>query len=172
MGRRGRPKGKGTKTIPKQYDLSEDLQDIGNDLIRKYHPSLATASIAYLFVNKEIKHKGKLVGGQARTCSKLVKAISTYDFVIVISYPTWQKLEERQRLALLDHELEHCFVSETDEGDIKYSILPHDYEEFSSILDRHGLWNGGLEALGAVVKKSIGKENKVEKDTDELELDD
>jgi hypothetical protein len=64
-------------------------------------------------------------------------------FLITISAPIWDKLKknpDRQR-ALVDHELMHCHSEIDDEsGEVKLSILSHDFEGFNKEMERHGLW--------------------------------
>lgn len=159
-----------TKTEPTQFDHSETLKDMAKALLPKYHDSLIQANIAYLFKNKEITRGGKKVLATAEKCSAKVKAISDYDFVIVVAYPTWNDLTDKQKLAVLDHELEHCLITEDDEGNMKCQILSHDVEEFINIINRHQLYREDLVALGRVITKVTKKEENelgVEDDNEE-----
>ena len=180
MGRRGRPKGSGKqiKQIPTQFDHSDTLKEMAKELIAQHHPHLVNAEIAYLFKNKEIKSGGKTVIGTAKKYSKEVKAISGFDFGIVISYPSFQELTDKQKYAVLDHELTHCLISEDEQGETTYSILRHDVEEFLSIIDRHSLYLEDLKALGRVMENTgcCGGEScdcceQEEATEDEIDLD-
>lgn len=165
---RGRPKGSGkgmqTKAVPVQYDLcGEPVQDLAKNLISKYHSHLVNANIAFLWKNKEITQKGKNIGATAEKASAKLKALSGHDFVITISYPTWQKLSDTAHLALLDHELSHCFLDDDDEtGETKYSILSHDTEMFNSEVERWGLWRTELVKTAASMEIAQGKNISVE----------
>lgn len=149
-------KGKSTKAVPTQFDPAEEVEKIAKKLIPKYHSHLANCKIAYLFKNKKMKSKGREVVATAEKISKKQHALSGYHFLITTSYPTWKDLSDKQRLAVVDHELEHCFVEDDDKtGEPKYSILPHDVEEFGAIIKRHGLYTTNLVRIGRVVEDAL-----------------
>jgi predicted metallopeptidase len=141
------------QAIPIQFDPAEEVEKIAKRLIPKYHSHLVNSKIAYLFKNKEMKSKGRLIVATAKKISKEMTTLSGYNFLIVVSYPTFRDLNDDQKLAVIDHELEHCFVDEDPKtGDPVYSILPHDVEEFSSIIRRHGLYTTDLVKVGMVIE--------------------
>ena len=144
-----------TKEEPEQFDFCEDeIKNLAEELITNYHPSICEAKIAYLWNSKEMKRSGQTVIGKAKKCSKDVKAISSYDFIITLSFPTWNTLTDKQKKAALDHELTHCSIDITGE-EPKVEIVPHDVEEFLEIIDRHNLYKEDLVALGRIVKKKL-----------------
>jgi hypothetical protein len=115
-----------------------------------------------------MKSKGRDIAATAEKVSAKHKTLSGFDFVITVAAPTWQRLDDSIRLAVMDHELEHCWIEETDSGELKYKILPHDVEEFGSIIMRHGLYTVNLVKLGKVVENAlvpddISKKKKVVK---------
>lgn len=147
------PPQKTVKRIPVQYDPAETVEELAKELIAENHPHLANVSIAYLFKNKPIKAKGREVAATAEKASDKHRALHGYRFLITVSYPMWQELEDPIKRAVIDHELEHCWVEDDDKtGETKYKILPHDVEEFGSIILRHGLYTTNLVKLGSVVE--------------------
>jgi len=173
------------RTAPVQFDPAEEVEKIAKKLIPKYHSHLATSRIAYLFKSKKIKSKGREVVATAKTIGKEMHALSGYHFLITTAYPTWKALSDKQKLAVVDHELEHCFVEDDEKtGEPKYSILPHDVEEFGVIIKRHGLYTTDLVRIGHVVEdalenlekktivKKVGKPESEEVEDDEDEDDD
>ena len=177
-------KGKSTQAVPVQFDPADEVEQLAKRLIPKYHSHLASAKLAYLFKNKSIKSKNREVVATAKTIGKDMHALSGYDFLITTAYPTWQELSDKQKLAVIDHELEHCFVEDDEKtGDTKYSILPHDVEEFGSIIKRHGLYTTDLVRIGRVVEdaleniekktviKKVGKPDEEVEEDDEIEID-
>lgn len=148
------PKAKSTiKAVPVQFDPAEEVEKLAKRLIPKHHTHLVNAKIAYLFKNKEMKSKGKIVVATAKKVSKEMTTLSGYNFLITVAYPTWRDLSDDQKLAIVDHELEHCLVDEDAKtGETKYLIIPHDVEEFSSIIRRHGLYTTDLVRIGMVIE--------------------
>lgn len=151
-----------TKSVPTQFDLADDdLVELANKLIAKNHTHLASCKMAYLYKNKPMKLKGVEVAATAEKVPTKHRSLSGYHFIITIAYPTWQELDDKIRLAVLDHELEHCFVEDDEKtGEPKYSVLPHDVEEFSTIIRRHGLYTKDLVRIGHVVQDALESLNK------------
>jgi hypothetical protein len=124
---------------------------IGAVLVDAIHTNLANAKIGYVF-RKDIKRRGQCVWGQASKVGGKLAHFSHLDFLIEINWERWKLLDQTRRVALLDHELTHCGVEETEEGE-KFVLVPHDIEEFDSIARRWGIWRPQLahfaDALGA-----------------------
>lgn len=156
------------KQMPTQFDRADSVEEIAQDLISKYHSHLVNAKIAYLFKNKSIKRGGKEVIATSEKCGPKVKALAEYDFIITVAYPTYNDLTDKQKIAVIDHELEHCFVDEGPDGSPKFKIVTHDVEEFNCIIRRHGLWKSDLVKVG----KTIGDKSEVIEDDDDEEEDD
>lgn len=100
------------------------------------------------------KAKGGTVSlGKARKVGLVDKLLSGVDFIIVLNWSAWQKLDDAKRRALLDHELTHCEMAFDDDGQPVTSIRKHDVEDFTAIVERHGSWTGGMEELESTLKK-------------------
>lgn len=69
-------------------------------------------------------------------------------FWIEIAADLWEDLTNAQRIALVDHEICHLHVGETDDGEYEMVIREHDVEEFDEVVRRHGLWTDDLWQLG------------------------
>lgn len=167
---RGRPKGSGkqVKAVPVQYDpCGEIVEDMAKELIPKYHSHLVNCEIAYLFKNKGITVRGRSAAATAEKCSPKVKALCNYDFLITICFEDWNNLSDAQKWAVLDHELEHCWVEEDDSGETKCKILPHDFEDFGSILQRHGLYSHTAVKLKHVMDTVPGDHGEIDIDSPE-----
>lgn len=142
------------------YDAPE-VRQIAEDLIPKYHQHLIDfdVKIRYVFIDKTPKNKGREVWGTCRKVSNLNAFLADGDdscepfFVITISQDVWDVLPHDKRIALVDHELCHTLAEanqkeDDDEADpVKLSTVPHDLEEFSCIVRRHGLWRDDIEAF-------------------------
>jgi predicted metallopeptidase len=129
------------------YWKSEEIADIAEQLIASYHEHLAGETIIYLFRSEHSEEKGKITLGKARKITGLNAFLATKPieeepveppvlYVIEIAYDTWLKLTGPQRIALVDHELQHI----TPDG-----LRAHDVEEFRAIVARHGMWKPDLK---------------------------
>jgi hypothetical protein len=143
------PKDKQTKKIPLQFDNAKEAQELVERLIPKYHPHLADAKIKCLFRNQVVKRAGgKIIIATAEKCTAKFKFLTKLDFIISICYLTWRDLSDKQRMAIMDHELCHCIADEDEEtGEILYKVIPHDFEDFLSVVEKYGAYLPSLENL-------------------------
>ena len=164
------------------YSNAPEVEEIAYDLIPKYHQHLIDFSVRvrYAFVDKAPKSKGTEVWGTCRKVSGLnafLEGQSTESdpfFVITISKDVWDILSHEHRVALVDHELCHAFAEakqQKDDADsdddmetdnpVKLSTVPHDLEEFSCIVRRHGLWRDSIkDFVEAALKKRSDEPNE------------
>lgn len=171
----------------KYFDAPE-VAEIAEGLIAKYHQHLIDYSvrIRYIFVDKTPNSQGKEVWGTCRKISGLNAYLEGENpdgdpfFVITISKDIWDILPPDKKLALVDHELCHAWAEvkqqkeeaesdsdlETD-NPVKLSVKPHDLEEFSCIVRRHGFWREDIEAFVEAALK--GKEQTDEENTEDDE---
>ena len=123
--------------------ISEEYSDIAAKLIKK-EPLLADirqseATIVYLSSDKEKKSKGKTVFGECEKIPDKYKWAIPADFTITIYEPNVITFTKEQIEILLFHELLHVGIDIQNDGTEKYSVKPHDIEEFRTIIDRYGL---------------------------------
>lgn len=171
----------------KYFDAPE-VAEIAEGLIAKYHQHLIDYSvrIRFIFVDKTPNSQGKEVWGTCRKISGLNAYLEGENpegdpfFVITISKDIWDILPPDKKLALVDHELCHAWAEvkqqkeeaesdsdlETD-NPVKLSVKPHDLEEFSCIVRRHGFWREDIEAFVEAALK--GKEQTDEENTEDDE---
>jgi Putative phage metallopeptidase len=160
---------KRNQEVPEMVMLREadEVRDIAREVIAAVpdHAALADVRIEYVFRDKAPRSKGRIVLGRARKITglnayladKRIRALSTPSpfFVVEISEDTWQGLSPAQRRALVDHELCHCRVEVDDDGEVVLSTRGHDFEEFASIIRRHGLWSTAAETVAAAVCEQL-----------------
>lgn len=164
-----------------KYFEAPEVEEVAEGLIEKYHQHLIdyNVKIRYVFVDKTPTSKGKEVWGTCRKVSGLNAYLEGGSpdgdsfFVITISKEIWNVLPDDKRLALVDHELCHAWAEvkqkEEDEENqeeqiesenpVKISIKPHDLEEFSCIVRRHGLWREDIQDFVEAALKSKSKES-------------
>ena len=141
------------------YTRAPEVALIAKQLIEDVpeHQDLDAAHIEYVWRDQHAKEKGRAVLGKARKVSGLNGyLINGGDlFVIEIAEDTWKQLDEKQRIALVDHELCHLRVDFDDDGEPKLSLRGHDLEEFAGIVERHGLWASDVAAFGSAVAEQL-----------------
>jgi predicted metallopeptidase len=134
-------------TSKKEYTYSPEAERIGRDLINDYHTHLSTCRVEFVFVSETPVAKGKEVWGRARKITGINAFLGAKDdpedyFVIELARPIWNRLDDKQKRALVDHELCHCDRNEETGGLI---MVSHDVEEFSGVIVRHGLWRHDVQ---------------------------
>ena len=122
--------------------MNEHYAEIGANLILN-EPLLdyirqSEATIVYLSSDKEKKSKGKTVFGECEKVADKNKWAIPCDFTITVFEPNCVGFTEDQIRILLFHELLHIGIEFAEDGTEKYSIRPHDYEDFKTIIDRYG----------------------------------
>ena len=99
--------------------------------------------IAYLSSYEEKRKNGREILGECVLVKEQYKWCVPYDFMIIIYEPNCFDLNRKQKRILIMHELMHVGV-DPDGDDIKFKIVPHDVEEFWTIINRYGLtWDIG-----------------------------
>lgn len=138
--------------MAKEFLLATDeVGPIARGAIDDWHPHLGPIRIEYVFVLDAPRKNGKVLWAQAKKIGGLNAWLAQEKlgeqpepaefFVIEVVKQIWDQLDEKSRLALLDHELSHCWVD--DNG--KLSIQAHDLEEFNAVVRRHGLWRDDVQ---------------------------
>lgn len=133
------------------WQVDKEVLDMAQDLIYEHHEDLYTARIGFLFRGTAPKSKGRYTYGKAGKVSSKWAALigdeeETLDFVIWLAHDKWEELELKQKKALLDHELQHCYM---EDGQAK--MRGHDLEEFAVIVQRHGLWNHEIKKMAHAI---------------------
>lgn len=128
-----------------------EVTELVEETIRKHHTRLLDARIGVLMREEATKSNGRVVLGKASLVNAqwLPLLKQELDFVIWFAADYWYGvLDERQKVALVDHELCHCVF---DEETHKAKMRGHDVEEFVEIVQRHGSWDAGLQAMSAAI---------------------
>jgi hypothetical protein len=125
--------------------------------MRAHHTDLAAqdARLCILMRSPAATRRGKTVLGTAAKASAKDCALLGEDvqFIITLSQDDWKVMPDRQKRALLDHELCHCRAEVDDDGETKWSLAGHDIEEFTDILKRHGAWNDSIVQVVEVLQQ-------------------
>lgn len=124
-------------------ELSDKYKSIAAELIlqRKDLAHLQGVRIAFLASDQEKKRNGRVIFGECRKVSPQYAWCCPYDFMITVYEPntTEYGFDDDLFRILIWHELLHCGVEDTDAG-MKFSLVPHDVEDFNKIIDETGLY--------------------------------
>lgn len=125
-----------------KFEPAPEVEKIARDLIAKYHGHLINAKIKYLFRRGPWTSQKRETLGKATKVSGVNQYLTGLDFIIMINIEVWDQLNDKEKIALVDHELEHCC-----EEDGKYFIQGHDVEDFLAVIKRNGFWTPDLRKI-------------------------
>lgn len=165
--------------MPIIYRPAPEVAAIAEKLIEQYHQHIKdfNVRVEYVFQDK-IQMKGdNEVWGTCRKITNLNAYLASNEqssgdpfFVISIAEPVWEILPEKERMALVDHELCHTAAEYQEKDDeepvVKLAIKPHDMEEFACIVRRHGMWRDSIKEFidNARADKLLEEEDEEEDD--------
>ena len=121
--------------------LNEEYAMIAQELIDT-EPVLeyiknSQVSIAYLGSEHKKVENSKIIHAQCEKVQEKYKWGIPADFTITVFEPNVRGFSDEQMKILIFHELLHIHIRYQD-GEEKYSINPHDIEDFRYIIDRFG----------------------------------
>lgn len=116
---------------------SRDLEKNANKIIKKlpelnYIPDF-NIKIGYVKSFERKTKSGKATYADCRKVSEVYSAYLPFDFIITFYEMNIGHLSENQLKILMWHELMHIGI-----GNRGFTIVPHDIEDFYSIIDVHG----------------------------------
>lgn len=122
------------------------VRDVAKPIIASHYPELHGIDIVYVFRDKAMREKGKIVAGTMEVKRGLdamlyYQAADSGDhqfFLMKIARDIWDDADPDFREYLVDHELAHTAVERVN-GIRQLSIVPHDIEEFGVVIQRHGV---------------------------------
>ena len=121
--------------------LNEEYAEIAQALIDSeealQYIKGSQVSIAYLSSDLKKRDSGRIVHAQCELVSDKYKWGIPADFMITVFDPNVLGFSDEQMKILLFHELLHVHIDYKD-GEEKYSVNPHDLEDFKYIIDRFG----------------------------------
>lgn len=138
----------------RHYVLEKDVEE----LVEKIHPHLRAAKIVVLQKPKAGKRHGRVLITQTKRASEATAAllkdeIGPLHYVIEIGKDAWDTLSQERKKVVLDHALCYCAGQDPDKG--TWKLRGPDVEEFTQIIERHGLWTGELEIFSKEAAKQL-----------------
>lgn len=152
------------------WRAEDDVLELAQDIIKNHRQDLTTTEIVYIFREKAGKKAGKTIIATARKVAAKENVVHSFEgkpdviFVIEIGADAWTELSPEQKRAVMHHELCHCGFEESESGDLVPSIIPHDIEEFSAVVETHGFYM--KDVVDFATKILNMKEQKIEKKSD------
>ena len=139
----------------KSYSLAPDADTAITNIQTEYHLNLDGVTVTALFVfdldatEPILKHQGYPAAAVVRITPVRDRALGIADATVVIDRSTWLTLSQRQRDALVDHELTHLNRVLDEDTQLplcdavdrpKLAMRRHDLQIgiFTEILERHG----------------------------------
>lgn len=145
--------------MSKTFSQAPDVSNLIEHVQAEYHEDLGDVTVAALFAFDSesslpvLKHQGYGAGAVVRITPLKDRALGMADATIVVDRAGWLALSQRQRVALLDHELTHLTVKTEEEegakdpvpvydalGRPKLLMRKHDHQFgwFDEVAQRHG----------------------------------
>ncbi len=151
-----------------EFEKADEAEQIANELIPECPVHLLDARILYLFTTQKRRKDDKVVLGSSAKMAALPRFLSSgltaveegFDFLILFGADEWKDLTLAQRRALVDHELCHCYFG-FNKGERVWRLRGHDVEEFSAVIERHGLWKSDVRAFSVRVADIVGEQLKL-----------
>jgi NADH:ubiquinone oxidoreductase subunit len=148
-------------------EAKPEVIEMARRIIAEDHIELRRSNIAFVMKSDGTDSQGSRkrrktpfkTWAQAAKIPAKYDALMDFEFLIWIQEEIWDQLSHEQREALIDHELCHCGYNENDVP----TMIPHDFEEFSCVIERHGLWRKSLLEMGKAAEKYIQQEAKFDK---------
>ncbi|NGP62683.1 hypothetical protein FLT15_31735 [Paenibacillus thiaminolyticus] len=157
------------------FQDSPDVEQLVKKLIEKNKEfkHLQGAKIIGRFRFGTWNSKGKVTLGQAKVLTPFERHEIDAELAVIVNGEVWEHLDNKQREALVYHELCH-FEEMTDaNGSPKmddnkrpmFKIAGHDLEEFSSVVRKYGLWMPDTRKFVQAAKEGEQLEIDFEKPT-------
>ena len=128
-----------------KWKASAETHDKLKDLIASHHTHLVDVldDIVIIFKEKASKKGDLIVYGKTSKAPAILSLLGEreWKFLIEIGYDAWQKLNDTQQTALLDHQL--CFITGKEDEQtaaMKYSLTEPDVSYFTEEIARNGHW--------------------------------
>ena len=121
----------------KEFQISNELKTLAETVIEEQEIKVEDSKIQYLLVYPNI---AKTVAGRCMKTGRELKFFSDNDYLVEMSGELWDNLDEKTRYNLMHHELMHIKPSYNEKtGDWTYKTRPHDVEDFSILIKKHGI---------------------------------
>ena len=146
------------------WKAGTEVMEMVKKLIAKHHPHLVLieGDIGVVFREKATEKAGLVIPGATKKAPPLLPILTdkkfTYKFIIEIGADAWNELDERQKMALLDHHLCAMKVEEdANSGEIKCVLRPPDFVGYKEEIERWGMWRPMDDDTLSIIEEMFGK---------------
>lgn len=174
-----------------EYSEAHEAAQLGLLLVNKIeeHGHLRDAAIGYVFRDDALNRRGKVIAAEAIFVERILQSDKRYarlvkwaflrilhtetlpDFIVLIDRNIWAGMSPDEKLALVDHELSHCWYATEEDGATRkfhqdgspwWNLRSHDVEEFCGVIQRNGCWNDDLVNMARAVLDSLADARSAE----------
>jgi hypothetical protein len=146
------------------WKAEKKVMKMVSDLIAQHHPHLVLIEeeIGVIFREKASEVAGVVILGKTKKAPSLLPVLTdkkfSYKFLIELGADEWNNsLDDRQRMALLDHHLCSMMAEEDpNTGEIKCTIRPPDFIGYTEEVQRWGMWRPIDDETLTAVEKMFG----------------
>lgn len=123
--------------------IAEEYSQVG-ERVMKTVPNLRhlltdDVRICFMKSDKKKTSNKKVVQAECVKTQEMYSAFCPYDFFVIVYEPNIEGFSDRQLEILIEHELLHVGVEKDVDGNTKYSVRPHDYDDFRQITEKYGV---------------------------------
>lgn len=134
---------------PKKFhtQAGSEVTNLLEKVMSEHHKILRDNNFLILFKHGGWESKGRTILGRAKVVTEDMRSTFGKDAVIYLNREAWVFLTPEQKNYLLDHELCHLDIVQdknfdtvtAPDGRPKLTTVPHDLEDFVSVIKRHGI---------------------------------
>jgi Putative phage metallopeptidase len=157
----------------KTYSLAYDVDDAIARIRVLHHTDLDNVTITGLFAHDTehgdsvLTHQGYPAGAVVRITPIKDRAVGIADATVTVDRAGWLTLSQRQRDALVDHELTHLHWVTDEDGDhlcdalgrpkLKMRKHDHQYGWFDEVAQRHGTASPEVRQARRLMESTSGQ---------------
>lgn len=128
---------------------TKEVKKLVKEMRAKHYDKFKKAKIVILLRLGKWKNWGTI----GIVSKRLRRAGIDGDYILTLNGDAWPKMSEKQKKALVDHELYHMARKKKKDGTVLFKLRDHDVEEFIEIAKRYGGWSPNLKTLGEVLAR-------------------
>lgn len=157
------------------YWQAQEVSDLALQVITDHPDSLdhlTDAKIVYLFSREPMTLRGRQAaaicfmpdaqGQNRKVYAWLLETVffEPVDVMVMVDHEFWQECDQRQKTALVYHELLHIRQKESKNGSPMFSketgqpvlqLIDHDLGEFFAVAQEFGAWERGLQHMQRIL---------------------